>query len=595
MTMTKTKMNKALVVGINTYPAPATPLKAAVREAGLWADLLRRDYGFDVSKPLETSLDRATVLGELRNLLSGVQSGEHRCLVWCGHGTRSLGWSSDTKHNTKTESALIVYTRSGSNGFEDYTITPSDITRILMDTKPPADSRFTLILDACFGAGFGDEKRLVSDGAMDPVVLFVPSGDEKRFDVRKISTVTFLKLADLIQEEAHGPMVTPLVLSASASGEAAYEIGETNDRELVFSAAAFKSLEVARRNGPELSSKALIEDIDTRTRLQEAQYYPKTTLAEELFLRGALPAPPLSVARLRQDTGESFVVQASKASLAASESLRANQTTTWGVAAGSLRIRVYGLATLIEGSDNSAFPNRIVFPYDDLATPTTRHLGFIEVAEVDMKCPPSVPPSRRYTRAGTIYLRWPLTEHRVRFANVAGGPGLVTRSVDYAVHVPGLTTVTPTLQPYPRTECHQPYPRPELFSAFIDLQNGQVDIGDLEDQNTYFLTEHTAVQTWGPEKTPLSVVYTIDLTGDVGPVLVTDINSEKPTVIFMKSGSTITIGNAREEDITGTGSGETPREHFKLYYNLAPTQPDDAGLPVVSSIPINACTVTNYP
>jgi hypothetical protein len=90
-------------------------------------------------------------------------------------------------------------------------------------------------------------------------------------------------------------------------------------------------------------------------------------------------------------------------------------------------------------------------------------------------------------------------------------------------------------------------------------------------------------------------LFTIPLSQDHAVILLEDQNGYR-TAIYVSSGATIVLGNAREPDITGPGSGEGPSEHFAVYYNLAPPKTVfDPGLPYKTAIPINACTITTYP
>ena len=572
---------KALVLAVDTYPPPASRLKSPRREAKQWASMLESVYGFKVKMPDEKQVTRSAVLGWLRDLLGGASKADHLCLVWCGHGTRSLGWASDTKHSTHDESAIVLYTPDGSNGFADYTITPSDIVRIIKDMKTPPDARFTSIIDSCFSAGFGGGGRRQFAQAINPVPLFIESipGEHRSPEDLLEDIPTFLRLSDLLQREEHGQeLVTPLVLAACPAKSPAFEVGPDEDRELLFSSTAFNALEVAKRNGVVLTSLQLIDDINNREKLQEASYHP-ADLAEERFLLA--PTPRATASSSNQIT-----------SVASSNAQVLSNVTT---PVGYLYIRVVGLATLFNGGNNpAAYPNRVILPYDNYAdTEWKRHKSFIEVPDDSLKGDPSADPDDRYTRAGIIYSRWRLSEHLVRIENVDGAPQPVMRSADYIDHVPGLVAVADE-QLTLSYECSLKFPRPGLFNAFLDLQNGTVDIGDLESGETTFVKKAAGDITWGPERTPISVLYSVPLSADHAAIVVNTIAGSQ-YAIYVKSGSTIILGNVREEDINGRGSGETPREHFKIYFNLVKVPPTDPGLPEVTSIPINACTVTNFP
>ena len=61
------------------------------------------------------------------------------------------------------------------------------------------------------------------------------------------------------------------------------------------------------------------------------------------------------------------------------------------------------------------------------------------------------------------------------------------------------------------------------------------------------------------------------------------------------AGATILIANARFADIMGDPAGSIPREQFLLFYKLAPAALPDPPLPRINMIPIDECTITDYP
>jgi hypothetical protein len=159
-----------------------------------------------------------------------------------------------------------------------------------------------------------------------------------------------------------------------------------------------------------------------------------------------------------------------------------------------------------------------------------------------------------------------------------------------------MTEVCPDLTPSPRTECYETFPYPAWFSGFIDFGGGYADIGPLETTRTRFTREIGGTPTpWGPEYTPLSVNVDAYFTGDQAILLIADVGNASTVQLFLKPGANILAGNAREADITGTGAGDTPREHFRIFYSLADPKPLNLALPAQVFAPINACSVVRWP
>lgn len=577
---------KALLLGINSYPPPADMLKAPVREAKKWARLLKKDLSFDDVKVLpEKDATRATVLHEIRQLFRNASPGDLFFIGFGGHGGNVNGWKSDTKPSQTKEHGLIVYTTDGTKGFQHASITPSDIARLLDETKPPLGTTIILEVDSCFAAAFGGIRAIDTPAVeVNPKVLFITDAVKGLGDEDAIS---FAEIGRLVSD---AEIAKPMILAASDVKETAVEVGEPEDRRLLFSRQAINRLQKAASQKMFITSRRLVDEINPLRVDQHATIVGNTGPQDEPF-GGGLPAPPppqpQPLSTTPKETGA--ITPASNEDDATIE----DDAAQW-----QFEIRILGLATFItQDPEESAYRTRIVLPFDTYApSGPMNHFGFVEVAEQDMPAPSNGTEPQHYLRAGVKYSRWILTGHRVRFGNVPASGEPMERSAEFVYHVPGLTVVSPELEPYPepRGECFWDFPDPSLFNGFIDLQAGSVTIGELESEKTTFKGRYSGTQTWGPRQTAVCARLTVPLERDHA-VIIIEKETERPTVIYVKSGATIIAGNAREADITGPGLGEGDREHFLVYYNLAPVTVYDPGLPYKHQIPINACTVTDYP
>jgi len=580
---------KALLFAVDSYPAPAANLEAPVKELGNWYSILSTEFEFGNNVVLlkNEEATRARVLAELRRVLRGARDGDQILIGFGGHGGHTRGWENETTPNDRKEHALIVYAGNVPvRDFQHAAITPSDLARILTEEQTPAGVQIVLELDCCEAAQFASGGRPTHDAPppVQPKLLFIPNAVP---GLPETAALRFDAIPALVADRA---IATPIIVAASGYNEPAHEVGLPADRRLLFTSHAidrlYKAFDVEKSS---LTYAELIANINPLSDSQSAIIVGNTSLEDELFA-GGFPS------RLRKPPAPAIP---SAAETAAPASFAARQTRgRTSAAVGSLKIRIFGLLALIDLPEAKLpYRNRFVFPFDtEASTPEMRHHAFIEVADHDMFQTPFGVPPIDVVRGGVKYSRWDLTMHRMFIANVATDGEAIHRSAEFIDHVPGLRIVTPDLDPQPRPECTtRDYPPPDLFTGFLDLQAGSVTIGDLELKETEFRGRYTNTLTWGARKTPISVCLTVPVTDDYAVIDISD-TSQRRSIIYVRSGRTIVAGNAREEDINGPGSGESPREHFLVYYNLAkPPVPVDAGLPVTKQVPINACTVVTYP
>lgn len=566
-----TKM--ALLCGVDEYPAPTDSLQAAAKEAKNWERILRAECGFDTVTCLtDENATRTEILRQLRTLFGNAKADDDVIVGFFGHGSRARGWSSDSTTNGDVEHAFIAY--MGTDPLQSAAVTPSDIARILTEKKTPAGARVVLALDMCFAARFGDSRKYDAAPAVGPKVLYIENPDFRDGEARSFASIKAM-VADVAIAE-------PLIFAASRTAEPAHEVGSTNDRRLAFSSALQNVVETSFAQ--ELTYAEARDKINPISDVQYAVLLGNADLEDALFGGGYARQIGIRV----PDAAPGSETQAAAGGHAVV------------AAAGSLKIRLLGLLTLV-GRPASKLPyrNRLVAPFDNQAqTGQDRHDAFVEVADRDFLQPPFGLPTHEYIRAGVKYSRWQLSQHRVTFDDVADTGQPVMRSAAFDRHVPSLPVVTPTLDPLPVSEATDPdTPAANRFTAFFDLQCGSASVEpeDLEQHRTHFRTRRTQVRTWGPEYTPISARLEIPLAKNFAVITIVNAARTIESVIYVKSGATILIGNARELDINGPGSGEGPREHFLVYYQLAPQEPINAGLPETVQVPINACTVTTWP
>ncbi|HJQ35987.1 MAG TPA: caspase family protein [Thermoanaerobaculia bacterium] len=565
---------RAVLVGIDTYPRPADPLRAAVKESINWDRILRTECEFDQVTVLnEEKATRLDVLRELRSLFSNAQVGDHLVFGFFGHGGKARGWDSDTVTNDNVEHALICYAGENSTGnFQQAALTPSDVARILKEKEPLAGVIIVVDLDCCFAAKFAGRK-FDAPSPINPTVLFI---EDAVPGVADLNALTFDAIAAMVADKR---IAAPIILAASLFDQPAHEVGPDNARRLDYS---YHLQEKVEEYFPDqdLTYATAIAEINPISDVQCAAIAGNANLENEMF-------------------GGGFATQSLNPAVMQVSALEAAKPHTTA-AVNWLNVRLYGLLCLTNLTGKEPYRNRIIAPYDNWGNGANMHHSFVEVADRDLLQDPSGLPTNEYVRNGIKYSRWQLNRHRVTFENVQDTGMPVERSAMFDRHVPSLPKVTPILDPlYPRQEAREPnFPDPTLFSAFFDVQCGEINVSDpadLERHRTVFKKRYTHTTTWGPEYTPISVLLRIPLASDYAVVTIEDRPSHIESALFVKSGSTIAIGNARELDINGPGSGEGPREHFLIYYLLAPEMPLDPGLPETVQVPINACTVTDWP
>ena len=144
---------RALLIGINDYPDPASRLEGCVNDVFLMSSVLQ-ECGF-AAEDIRVVLDqRATadgILERLHWLLDGVQAGDERVLFYSGHGAQipAYGASDEVDHLNE---CLVPY---------DFDWSPqraiTDKQFLGLYSQLPYDSYFAAIFDCCHAGGMTRE------------------------------------------------------------------------------------------------------------------------------------------------------------------------------------------------------------------------------------------------------------------------------------------------------------------------------------------------------------------------------------------------------------------------------------------------------
>jgi hypothetical protein len=268
-----------------------------------------------------------------------------------------------------------------------------------------------------------------------------------------------------------------------------------------------------------------------------------------------------------------------------------------------LNVRVMGMACFVDArSENAPYKARIILPYDNgqWVRPEDVHHACLVIPTEHIRGVPRGPlasKATQYERAGVQYNLWRLDGYTVTIQT--GDPDQpFTRSQEFLEHVPKMTVLAPELRPHdPDPSCFDPEPLPDRFAAFVDLPGGEARIGTLRQRPIVYERRHSGKRTFGPVSTPLSAMVNVRVVTDYPTIVLRPYldPTKEDLVVELASGATILIANARFADIMGDRAGSIPREQFLLFYKLAPAEPPDPPLPRIHMVPLDECTVTDWP
>jgi hypothetical protein len=585
---------KALLCFVGKYQKYAQELTAPAYELKLWQELLTAPpYSFD-PKNVVSLLDdgtvkgtgkasRTAVLAELHNLLSGASKDDQLLFVDGSHGSLVAG-----RTKGEAEQALIVYP-DGDPNLQNAAVRESDVRTIFEERRPPLGTDITFVLDCCYAANYSGKVlfgSLETDDERTAVPLAAPPVVDLAADWK-----TLLRFGSFAEHDAD--YERPIILAACARNEKAREIDYNGKRRLLFTARLLDRL---------AEKHDTFEGIINAIKKLHPNYRQTATLAGNTGRKGEkFPGQ-------RESAGA-----ANAPGIAAPDSAEgiegkqtvADSVSTAETSASSINVRILGIASLVDSRDaGDPYKARVILPIDkgEYVEPGDLHFACIEFATHEMVGRPTGPAPRvlEYTRGGVKYERWLLEGHTISIRT--GDPDLpFERLQRFHDHVPKMTVLCPELLPSgPRKECFDVTPRLDRFAAFLNIPSGSADIGLYHDDATTFRRRDS-----GDEVLTMLcsrfVRLNVPITTSVATIVLEPYGfpGKKDLVVQLMPGATFLVANAREIDITGDGGAEppdgVPREQFLLNYRVAQFVPDDPVLPEDVSVPIDDCTITDWP
>jgi hypothetical protein len=574
---------KALLCFVGNYQGYAEKLHAPAYEWALWKTLLSNPpYSFDSivslvdggTLPYTQKATAANIRRELKILLTDASKDDQIVFMFGGHG-------GVTKSNTLrvAEQALFGYP-DGDPNLEHAAIPGSKIKEILDATRPPVGTDVTFSLDCCY-SGRDYPKTLrgnIEDESATGTVLAVPF--KLDFDADWIDVRPFVSFA-----ERETDYEKPVVLAACGPAERAHEGPYDGKQRLFFTARLYDRV----RAKPDYTMAELIKavnDVKVSSK-QTAVYVGNKDRAERERFPGESPTPSLEEGK-QQDAGVSTTM------------------TPY-----SINARILGLASFVDARPQYAPPYqaRVILPHDVgywIDDPNDLHFACIEFPLYQiLNISGPLAMEKDYVIGGIKYGRWRLTGHTISILN-ADTSKTFQRTLEFEQRVPRLTTLCRELEPEgPRPECFAAKPRYDLFSAFLNIPCGSVDVGQLQDEDTeFYRVEREKWTNVGPAvatlRTPRFVTVNVPLVMNEAEIVLEPYGSDrKDLIVRLKAGGTFLVANAREIDITGDGGEHPPnpvsRKQFMLNYDLSALVLDQPVLPESGSVPVDDCSVTDFP
>ena len=555
---------KALIVGVSDYRNYAKALVASEFEAGEWARLFT-SYGFTqitlLTSRTKVTATRTNVLAALTALLSHSQQDDQLVFAFIGHGQVVRA---HVEGRYEFEEALIVYPEHGDTQLKGAQITDSDVTKIVKAAHLAEGSRFLVGIDTCFAAYFD---VVIPSGAE---VLFIPNPEfDSDRDITKVR-----ELGSLGGDEAPYMSGRPIIVAGAGREETALQLPVNGKDRMLFS---WRALDWLWAHQPTFHNLVYNDILPLKRDYPQAPALRGDTSREgETFPGGPAPHLPAMVP-------SAIEVQGTE-----------GEEMYW------LDVRFQGLCCFADAPrESDLFKKRMLIPYDDRTDPTKRHIAFIELAE-DMVWPWTGPgPTKTVSHGdGVSFHRWELKGHRIDF-NSAAAPSLET-TLSYQKQIPGLWTLCGSggdlddLDYNPKPECFTPAPSATLVAAFTDLSTGILTAGPLENVATTYM-RNISGQTH-VIRTPKFVQWMLPIDGAAGVINLVPVEGGESTVIPLKEGASVLIGNMRNADILeDPKAGPEVPESFLIYYYLAENPVYDPALPATTGVPINGCSSTNWP
>lgn len=218
----------ALIVGIDTYAAPLTPLKGCVNDAYAVRDLLERRYQAQCVVLMNEQATRENIIGGFRSHLAQARAGDSAVFFYAGHGSQVLtgGLFAKIESSGKLQSLVCIDSRP-----DGYDLVDKDIA-VLISELADQGAHVTLMMDSCHS---GSISRAAHDRGGVPEPPLVRSAPDRE-DVhppeafvrrRNVSDAEALSMT-LASVEGFRPDVSGrhLLLAACESSQSSQELAE---------------------------------------------------------------------------------------------------------------------------------------------------------------------------------------------------------------------------------------------------------------------------------------------------------------------------------------------------------------------------------
>lgn len=313
---------RALLVGINDYPDPASRLEGCVNDVFRMSEVLQ-ESGVNAEQIRVVLNDRATsgvVLDRLRWLLDGAENGGARIFYYSGHGAQIPAYDADETIDSKDE-CLVTYDFDWTR---EHSVTDNQFCE--MYSQLPYSANFFTILDCCHSGGMTRDSGLRVRGLSPPddirhrglrwewkpsargkpplnmwvgrdlklgkgsQSLFRKDEADKRVaeflgankDVRKLGRATSLWMDERRFKKTtadlghHGPYM-PVIVQACQESQFAYEYRHGVTSFGAFTYCFTQMLRDARANKRKVTFESLVRDVGKR--LKDLEYDQTPALA----------------------------------------------------------------------------------------------------------------------------------------------------------------------------------------------------------------------------------------------------------------------------------------------------------------------------
>ncbi len=304
----------ALLVGIDEYPSPVTPLKGCVNDIERMHTILKeriigKDDAFEPLLLTNGEATRQGIIDGFRNHLG--QAGKDDVALFCysGHGSQQKSppefWDLEPDRRDET---LVCYDSRSTGGWD---LADKEISQLIAEVAKN-DPHITIILDCCHsGSGTRDAlddpeidmsvRRVETDERIRPVDTFIVTSEQVN-TLYASGTRSALNGGDWVDL----PQGRHVLLAACRADETAKEIILGGERRGVFS---YYLQDTMQRTGEALSYRDLFKNTNALVRKKVSRQAPvleatNTSDTDQLFLGGALaPTSPYFTLSFDRDRG----------------------------------------------------------------------------------------------------------------------------------------------------------------------------------------------------------------------------------------------------------------------------------------------------